>query len=113
MMPGLYRFKNISADIVGVFTNCVPTDAYRGAGRPEATHGIERMVDILAAELKMDPVEIRLKNFVGNDEFPFATATGLTYDSGNYAAAAPQSPRRSRLHPTARRAGRRPARRAA
>ncbi len=86
MMPGLYRFKNISADIVGVFTNCVPTDAYRGAGRPEATHGIERMVDILAAELKMDPAEIRMKNFVGNEEFPFPTATGLIYDSGNYAA---------------------------
>ena len=69
---------------MGVFTNCVPTDAYRGAGRPEATHGIERMVDILAAELKMDPVELRLKNFVGNEEFPFATATGLAYDSGDY-----------------------------
>ncbi len=55
MMPGLYKFQNIRADIVGVFTNCVPTDAYRGAGRPEATHGIERMVDMLAAELKMDP----------------------------------------------------------
>src|SRR4026209_2757317 len=68
MMPGLYRFKNISADVIGAFTNCVPTDAYRGAGRPEATHGIERRVDILAAELKMDPVEIRLKNFVGNDD---------------------------------------------
>ena len=80
MMPGLYRFKKISADIVGVFTNCVPTDAYRGAGRPEATHTIERMVDILAAELKMDPAEIRLKNFIGNEEFPFNTATGLTYD---------------------------------
>jgi aerobic carbon-monoxide dehydrogenase large subunit len=86
MMPGLYRFKNICADIVGAFTNCVPTDAYRGAGRPEATHGIERMVDILAAELKMDPVELRQKNFVGNDEFPFPTATGLMYDSGNYEA---------------------------
>jgi carbon-monoxide dehydrogenase large subunit len=86
MMPGLYRTQNIRADITGVFTNCVPTDAYRGAGRPEATHGIERMVDMLAAELKMDPAEIRLKNFVHNDEFPFPTATGLTYDSGNYAA---------------------------
>lgn len=85
MMPGLYRFKNITADIVGVFTNCVPADAYRGAGRPEATHGIERMVDILADELRMDPVELRLKNFVGNDEFPFPTATGLSYDSGDYA----------------------------
>ncbi|HUK18333.1 MAG TPA: xanthine dehydrogenase family protein molybdopterin-binding subunit [Bryobacteraceae bacterium] len=85
MMPGLYRFKNVSADIVGAFTNCVPTDAYRGAGRPEATHGIERMVDILAAELKMDPAEIRLKNFIGADEFPYSTATGLSYDSGDYA----------------------------
>ncbi len=86
MMPGLYKFKNVSADIVGAFTNCVPTDAYRGAGRPEATHGIERMVDMLAAEIRMDPAELRLKNFVGNDEFPYNTATGLTYDSGNYAA---------------------------
>jgi carbon-monoxide dehydrogenase large subunit len=86
MMPGLYRTKNIRAEIVGAFTNCVPTDAYRGAGRPEATHGIERMVDILADELKMDPVEIRLKNFVKKEEFPYPTATGLTYDTGNYAA---------------------------
>ena len=86
MMPGLYNCQNIRADIVGVFTNAVPTDAYRGAGRPEATHGIERMVDILAAELKMDQAEIRLKNFIPNDAFPYATATGLSYDSGNYAA---------------------------
>ena len=86
MLPGLYRFRNIQADIVGVFTNAVPTDAYRGAGRPEATHGIERIVDMLAAELKVDPAEIRLKNFIGNDEFPFLTGTGLTYDSGNYSA---------------------------
>jgi carbon-monoxide dehydrogenase large subunit len=85
MMPGLYRFKNISADVIGVFTNCVATDAYRGAGRPEATHGIERMVDILAAELKMDPAELRYKNFVGPDQFPFPTGTGLVYDSGDYA----------------------------
>ena len=85
MMPGLYKFRNISADIVGAFTNCVPTDAYRGAGRPEATHGIERMMDLLAAELGMDPAELRLLNFIGADEFPYATATGLSYDSGNYA----------------------------
>lgn len=86
MMPGLYKFQNVTADIVGVFTNAVPTDAYRGAGRPEATHGIERMVDRLAAELKMDPAEIRFKNFVAADQFPYATATGLMYDSGNYSA---------------------------
>src|SRR6266545_2192407 len=86
MMPGLYKFRNVSADIIGAFTNCVPTDAYRGAGRPEATHGVERMMDLLAAELNMDPAEVRLKNFIGNDEFPYATATGLMYDSGDYAA---------------------------
>jgi carbon-monoxide dehydrogenase large subunit len=86
MMPGLYRTPNVSADIVGAFTNCAPTDAYRGAGRPEATHGIERMVDILADELNMDPAEIRLKNFVSKEQFPFPTATGLVYDSGDYAA---------------------------
>ena len=85
MAPGLYRFRNVRAEVVGVFTNCTPTDAYRGAGRPEATHAIERMVDILAAELKMDPAEIRLKNFIREDEFPFNTGTGLSYDSGNYA----------------------------
>jgi carbon-monoxide dehydrogenase large subunit len=84
MIPGLYSCPNMRADIVGVFTNAVPTDAYRGAGRPEATHGIERMMDILAAELKMDPAELRVKNFIRNDQFPFATASGLTYDSGNY-----------------------------
>jgi carbon-monoxide dehydrogenase large subunit len=86
MMPGLYNFRNIQAEVIGVFTNCVPTDAYRGAGRPEATHGIERMVDILAAELKMDPAEIRFKNFVQPDQFPFPTPTGLAYDSGDYPA---------------------------
>jgi len=86
MMPGLYRTPNVTADIVGAFTNCTPTDAYRGAGRPEATHGIERMVDMVAAELKMDPAVIRLKNFVRNEEFPFPTATGLVYDSGDYSA---------------------------
>src|SRR5215475_11978044 len=85
MAPGLYKARNVRADVIGVFTNCVPTDAYRGAGRPEATHGVERMVDILAAELKMDPVELRLKNFVGENEFPFNTPTGLSYDSGDYA----------------------------
>jgi carbon-monoxide dehydrogenase large subunit len=85
MMPGLYKFRNITADIIGAFTNCVPTDAYRGAGRPEATHGVERMMDLLALELKVDPAELRLKNFIGRDEFPYSTATGLVYDSGDYA----------------------------
>ena len=85
MLPGLYRCKTFRAEVVGAFTNCFPTDAYRGAGRPEATYGIERLVDILAAELKMDAAEIRFKNFIEPQEFPFATGTGLVYDSGNYA----------------------------
>ncbi|HUQ91862.1 MAG TPA: xanthine dehydrogenase family protein molybdopterin-binding subunit [Bryobacteraceae bacterium] len=84
MLPGLYRCKAFSAEVVGAFTNIVPTDAYRGAGRPEATYCVERMVDMLAAELGMDPAEIRFKNFIEKQEFPFATGTGLVYDSGNY-----------------------------
>ena len=70
MLPGLYRFKNVHADVVGVFTHRMATDLYRGAGRPEATHGIERMVEILAAELQMDPVELRMKNFVPAQRLP-------------------------------------------
>ena len=85
MLPGLYRCKTFRAEVIGAFTNCFPTDAYRGAGRPEATYGIERIVDCLAVELNMDPAEIRLKNFIEPQEFPFATGTGLIYDSGSYA----------------------------
>jgi carbon-monoxide dehydrogenase large subunit len=86
MLPGLYRCKTFRAEVIGAFTNCFPTDAYRGAGRPEATYGIERIVDCLATELGMDPAEIRFKNFIEPQQFPYATGTGLVYDSGNYAA---------------------------
>jgi carbon-monoxide dehydrogenase large subunit len=85
MLPGLYRCKTFRAEVIGAFTNCFPTDAYRGAGRPEATYGIERIVDCLAAELNLDPAELRLRNFIEPQEFPYATGTGLIYDSGNYA----------------------------
>ncbi len=84
MLGGAYRFKNCLMDVTAVFTNKVATDAYRGAGRPEATFTVERIVDIVAHELKMDPVELRRKNFPKPSEFPFVSATGLTYDSGNY-----------------------------
>ena len=63
------------------------TDAYRGAGRPEATYVVERALDLVAAELGVDPAEVRRKNFPAADEFPFHTATGLDYDSGDYEAA--------------------------
>jgi len=82
---GAYKFPGgIAARTIGVLTNRVPTDPYRGAGRPEATHNIERIVDRLAAELNMDPAEIRRKNFIQSDEFPFTNNFGLQYDSGNY-----------------------------
>jgi carbon-monoxide dehydrogenase large subunit len=70
-----------------VFTTKTPTDAYRGAGRPEATFAIERAMDELAAELGTDPVELRRRNWIRHDEFPYTSIAGLTYDSGNYEAA--------------------------
>src|SRR5699024_1535930 len=87
MFPGIYRFPAYRFTCDGVFTTKVPTDAYRGAGRPEATFGIERIMDELAAELGMDPMELRRKNWIGHEEFPFTTIAGLEYDSGNYEAA--------------------------
>jgi carbon-monoxide dehydrogenase large subunit len=84
VMSGCYRIPNVQTDIVGVFTNKCPTDAIRGAGRPEATHMIEVTLDQLAAELGMDPVEIRRKNFSPADSFPAEVATGVIYDSGDY-----------------------------
>ncbi len=87
MLPGVYKIPALSGEIVEVFTNKTPTDAYRGAGRPEATYFIERGIDMLAKKLGMDPVELRRKNFIGKDEFPYATSAGLTYDSGDYEAA--------------------------
>ncbi|HXG48197.1 MAG TPA: xanthine dehydrogenase family protein molybdopterin-binding subunit [Methylomirabilota bacterium] len=87
MLPGCYKLKALRMDIQGVYTNKMCTDAYRGAGRPEATYTIERLMDIVAAELGLDRVKLRLKNFPKPSEFPFGTASGLTYDSGNYQAA--------------------------
>jgi carbon-monoxide dehydrogenase large subunit len=84
---GAYTIPNILGTIHGVYTAGTPVDAYRGAGRPEAAFLIERLVDIFAREIGMDPVEIRRKNFIPADKFPYTTATGLTYDSGNYPGA--------------------------
>jgi aerobic carbon-monoxide dehydrogenase large subunit len=81
---GPYEIPNYSVTFTGVFTNTTPTDAYRGAGRPEATYVLERTMDALAHELGMDPVELRRKNFV--KEFPHTMASGLTIDSGDYEA---------------------------
>lgn len=84
MLSGCYKIPAIAMKCTEVFTNKMATDAYRGAGRPEATYLIERVMDCVAQELNMDPVELRRKNFPQPEEFPFATATGLFYDSGDY-----------------------------
>ncbi|GCE03026.1 xanthine dehydrogenase family protein molybdopterin-binding subunit [Dictyobacter aurantiacus] len=87
MLSGCYDIPNIYSSCDTVFTNKAPTDAYRGAGRPEATYMVERAMDLVANELKRDPAEIRLRNFVQPEQFPHTMATGALYDSGNYAAA--------------------------
>jgi carbon-monoxide dehydrogenase large subunit len=87
MLSGAYRIPAIQMNVTGVFTNKMSTDAYRGAGRPEATYVVERVMDIVARELNLDPVAVRRKNFPAANEFPFHTATGLDYDSGDYEAA--------------------------
>ena len=84
MALGCYRIANLSAEVIGVFTNTMSTDAYRGAGRPEATFFIERAVDMVAQRLGLDPVEVRRKNFIASTSFPHAMPTGLVYDSGDY-----------------------------
>ena len=84
VMGGAYQIPNIKLEFVGVFTNKFATDAVRGAGRPEGTHWIEVMVDQLAAELDMDPVEVRRRNFIPEESFPYATPLGIVYDSGDY-----------------------------
>jgi len=87
MLSDAYRIPAIQINITACFTNKMATDAYRGAGRPEATYVVERAMDLVAAELGMDVAEVRRLNFPAPDEFPFHTATGLDYDSGNYQAA--------------------------
>lgn len=87
MASGVYAIENIEFNVVCVATNTTPTYAYRGAGRPQATAMLERIVDMLAAELDMDPAELRRRNFIPPDAFPYDTASGATYDSGDYATA--------------------------
>jgi carbon-monoxide dehydrogenase large subunit len=87
MLSGAYKIPAIQINITACFTNKMATDAYRGAGRPEATYVVERAMDLVAAELGIDAAEVRRRNFPGANEFPFHTATGLDYDSGDYEAA--------------------------
>jgi carbon-monoxide dehydrogenase large subunit len=84
LLAGQYRTPAIHVEVDGVYTNTAPVDAYRGAGRPEATYVVERMVETAARELGLDPAEIRRRNFIQPDEFPYQTPVALIYDTGNY-----------------------------
>jgi carbon-monoxide dehydrogenase large subunit len=87
LLTGAYEIPNAAVELVGVATNKVPVGPYRGAGRPEAAYLVERMVDLAARELGIDPVEMRRRNLIPPDRFPYRTPLGFTYDSGNYRAA--------------------------
>ena len=84
MAPGVYDIADVQAGFRQAVTNTTPIGAYRGAGRPEATAAIERAVDLFAAEIGMDPAEVRRRNFIAPDKFPFQTKTGAMYDTGRY-----------------------------
>ncbi|NMM44046.1 xanthine dehydrogenase family protein molybdopterin-binding subunit [Rhodospirillaceae bacterium KN72] len=86
LLAGVYTTPKVYANVKSIFTNTVPVDAYRGAGRPEATYLLERLVSKAARELGMDQVEIRRKNFIPADAFPYQTPVALQYDSGDYEA---------------------------
>ncbi len=87
MASGTYVIAKVEVDTISVLTNTSPTVAYRGAGRPEATAAIERGMDVLAQQMGLDPAEIRRRNLVPREAFPYKTAVGTTYDSGDYSAA--------------------------
>ena len=84
MLSGVYTIPRIASRGWSVVTNATPVAAYRGAGRPEATALVERAMDLIAAELEMDPVDVRRKNLIPADAFPYTTASGTTYDTGDY-----------------------------
>ena len=84
MASGVYQIPKLEIDVTAVVTNTTPTGPVRGAGRPEATQMLERAMDVLAAELSLDPADVRRRNFIPSDAFPFTTVTGAPYDSGDY-----------------------------
>jgi len=86
VMAGPYKVPHVYVNLKTVFTNTAPVDAYRGAGRPEATYSLERVVDKMARELKLDPIEVRRKNLLTPDQFPYTTPVAVIYDTGNYQA---------------------------
>jgi carbon-monoxide dehydrogenase large subunit len=103
MLPGLYRMPAVHAEVKCVFTNTVPVDAYRGAGRPEAAYVVERLVDAAARELELSPVELRARNMLSPEELPHTTVTGHTYDSGDFKLIMDEALRRADWHGAAAR----------
>ena len=87
MAQAVYNFNQLDVKVGSVFTNTSPVGAYRGAGRPEASHVMERVVDVYAAEIDLDPAELRRRNFIQPDQFPFVTAGKMTYDCGDFEGA--------------------------
>ena len=106
MYNGIYKFAAYRFTCTNVFTNKTPTDAYRGAGRPEATFAIERMMDELAAELEMDPLELREKNWINHEEFPFDTVARVDLRLGQLRGRDRQGEGAVRLRRVASRTGR-------
>lgn len=86
LMAGPYKVPHVYVNVKTIFTNTAPVDAYRGAGRPEATFSLERVIDEMCRELSLDPFEVRRKNFITTDMFPYTTPVGLAYDTGDYHA---------------------------
>lgn len=86
LMAGPYKVPHVYVNVKTIFTNTAPVDAYRGAGRPEATFSLERVIDKMCRELSLDPFEVRRKNFITTDMFPYTTPVGLAYDTGDYHA---------------------------
>lgn len=95
MLPNAYRTPAVHVRVKGMFTNTVPTDAYRGAGRPEVTYVMERLVELAARELDLDPAELRRRNYIPPDAFPYTTPTGLTYDSADFVPAMEEAMRQA------------------
>jgi carbon-monoxide dehydrogenase large subunit len=104
MAVGVYRIPAVDYEITCVYTNTTPVAAYRGAGRPEAAYYIERLMDTIALELNLDPVDVRRRNFIPPDAFPYKTPTGPLYDSGDYDKPLRESARSRTLHRSACRA---------
>ena len=94
MSTGPYAIRDLRTTVRGVMTNTTPTGAYRGAGRPEAAYMLERLMDAIAHELELDPADVRRRNFIPPDAFPYKGATGVIYDSGNYARTLDEALRR-------------------